>query len=62
MNDQSDDVDHLFKLVLIGDTEVGKSNILLRFTKNSFAQEGRSTIGVEFSAKKLILNDVKVKV
>lgn len=46
-------LDHLFKLVLIGDSQVGKSNILLRFTKNHFSLDSRTTIGVEFSSKKL---------
>lgn len=32
-NDQ-DHYDHLFKIVLIGDSAVGKSNLLLRYTKN----------------------------
>ncbi|CAN1282584.1 Ras-related protein Rab11C [Linum perenne] len=41
------DYDYLFKIVLIGDSGVGKSNILSRFTRNEFCLESKSTIGVE---------------
>jgi len=44
---RDDDYDYLFKLVLIGDSAVGKSNLLGRFTKNEFNLESKSTIGVE---------------
>ena len=44
---RDDDYDYLFKLVLIGDSGVGKSNLLGRFTKNEFNLESKSTIGVE---------------
>eukprot|EP00475_Leptophrys_vorax_P037737 TRINITY_DN6546_c0_g1_i2.p1 TRINITY_DN6546_c0_g1~~TRINITY_DN6546_c0_g1_i2.p1 ORF type:complete len:245 (+),score=55.58 TRINITY_DN6546_c0_g1_i2:28-735(+) len=43
--------DHLFKIVLVGDSGVGKSNILSRFTKNAFTEDERSTIGVEFATR-----------
>jgi hypothetical protein len=50
-------VDHeysyLFKMVLIGDSGVGKSNILSRFTRNHFSLDSKSTIGVEFATKSL---------
>jgi len=46
-----DDYDYLFKIVLIGDSGVGKSNILTRFTKNEFNLESKTTIGVEFATK-----------
>ncbi|KAL0533265.1 hypothetical protein IC582_030481 [Cucumis melo] len=36
--------DYLFKIVLIGDSDVGKSNILSRFTRNEFCLESKSTI------------------
>lgn len=43
--------DYLFKIVLIGDSGVGKSNILSRFTRNEFCLESKSTIGVEFATR-----------
>ncbi|KAH7577071.1 hypothetical protein ACOSP7_002182 [Xanthoceras sorbifolium] len=54
-----DDYDYLFKLVLIGDSGVGKSNLLSRFTRNEFNLESKSTIGVEFATKSLKI-DAKV--
>ena len=48
-----DEYDYLFKVVLIGDSGVGKSNLLSRFTKNSFALDSKSTIGVEFATRTL---------
>lgn len=48
---QNEDFDLLFKIVLIGDSGVGKSNLLTRFTKNDFNFKSTSTIGVEFSTR-----------
>merc|ERR1712224_29315 len=42
------DYDHLFKVLLIGDSCVGKSQMLLRFADDSFNQETEPTIGVDF--------------
>ncbi|RZB46419.1 Ras-related protein Rab11E [Glycine soja] len=44
-----DEYDYLFKLVLISDSGVGKSNLLSHFTRNEFNLESKSTIGVEFA-------------
>lgn len=38
-------------MVLIGDSGVGKSNLLSRFTRNEFNLESKSTIGVEFATR-----------
>ncbi|KAA8590040.1 hypothetical protein FQN60_013405, partial [Etheostoma spectabile] len=41
----------LVLVVLIGDSGVGKSNLLSRFTRNEFNLESKSTIGVEFATR-----------
>ncbi|XP_004505464.1 ras-related protein Rab11D-like [Cicer arietinum] len=56
-----DEYDYLFKLVLIGDSGVGKSNLLSRFTKNEFNLESKSTIGVEFATKTLNIHAKIIK-
>ena len=43
----------MFKCVLIGDTGVGKSNLLRRFTRDEFTMDSKSTIGVEFATKQI---------
>jgi len=43
-----DEYDHLYKIVLIGDSGVGKSNLISRFAKNEFNLESKTTIGVSF--------------
>ncbi|RWR86479.1 ras-related protein RABA1c [Cinnamomum micranthum f. kanehirae] len=56
-----DDYDYLFKVVLIGDSGVGKSNLLSRFTKNEFSLESKSTIGVEFATRSLNVEGKVIK-
>ncbi|KAL2341822.1 hypothetical protein Fmac_009762 [Flemingia macrophylla] len=56
-----EDYDYLFKVVLIGDSGVGKSNLLSRFTKNEFSLESKSTIGVEFATRSIRVDDKVVK-
>ncbi|XP_059285262.1 ras-related protein YPT3 [Lycium ferocissimum] len=56
-----EEYDYLFKLVLIGDSGVGKSNLLSRFTKNEFNLESKSTIGVEFATKSLKIEGKVIK-
>ncbi|CAA0815462.1 Ras-related protein RABA1f [Striga hermonthica] len=56
-----DDYDYLFKLVLIGDSGVGKSNLLSRFARNEFSLESKSTIGVEFATRSIRVDDKIIK-
>ena len=58
----SAEYDYLFKIVLIGDTCVGKSQLLSRFSKNEFTLESKATIGVEFAAKTIMTaNNTAIK-
>ena len=58
----SDDYDYLYKVVMIGDSGVGKSNVLLRFIRNEFDSQKKSTIGVEFSSKQIQYKDEIVRI
>ncbi|KAF4741507.1 Ras- protein rabd1 [Perkinsus olseni] len=55
------DYDHLFKLVLIGDSGVGKSCLLLRFADDSFTDSYITTIGVDFRFRTIPVSDKTVK-
>ena len=59
---ESSSADYIFKIVLTGDSGVGKSNLLSRFTRNEFSLESRSTIGVEFSTKEVQVDGKTIKV
>ncbi|XP_030471148.1 ras-related protein RABA5a-like [Syzygium oleosum] len=53
--------DYLFKVVLIGDSAVGKSNLLARFARDEFYPNSKSTIGVEFQTQKLNIDGKEIK-
>ena len=61
MSDNGPDYDYLFKILLVGDTTVGKSSLLIRFIENTYQEEMTSTIGVDFvsikNIKKLNIED-----
>ena len=59
MGSRDDEYDYLFKVVLIGDSGVGKSNLLSRFTRNEFNLESKSTIGVEFATRSIEVSPVQ---
>ncbi|MBN3272872.1 RB11A protein, partial [Polyodon spathula] len=48
-------------VVLIGDSGVGKTNLLSRFTRNEFNLESKSTIGVEFATRSINVEGKTVK-
>lgn len=53
--------DYLFKLLVIGDTHVGKSCILLRFADDKYTDDFISTIGVDFKVKTIELDNKIIK-
>ncbi|KAL0218585.1 hypothetical protein P9112_004238 [Eukaryota sp. TZLM1-RC] len=61
MGDSRVDYDYLFKIVLIGDSGSGKSCLLSRFTRDEFIKESKSTIGVEFATRSLVLDGITIK-
>jgi len=52
---------YLFKYIIIGDTGVGKSCLLLQFTDKRFRQQHDLTIGVEFGARTIQINEKNIK-
>ncbi|XP_078447308.1 ras-related protein RABA2a-like [Wolffia australiana] len=56
-----EEYDYLFKIVLIGDSAVGKSNLLSRFTRNEFSLDSKSTIGVEFATRAVQVDEKIIK-
>ncbi|KAN0035994.1 hypothetical protein ACTA71_005292 [Dictyostelium dimigraforme] len=52
-----EDSEYLFKIVIIGDSAVGKSNLLNRFTRNEFAEKTKATIGVDFGTKSIEIDN-----
>jgi Ras-related protein Rab-2A len=48
---------YLLKYIIIGNSSVGKSNLLLKFAHNKFLDEYQATIGVEFGAKNVEIDN-----
>ncbi|CAL5337107.1 unnamed protein product [Camellia sinensis] len=61
--DSSDDEgeEYLFKVVIIGDSAVGKSNLLSRYARNEFNMHSKATIGVEFQTQSMDIDGKEVK-
>ncbi|MFH4983027.1 hypothetical protein AB6A40_009736 [Gnathostoma spinigerum] len=53
--------DYLFKLLLIGDSGVGKTCVLFRFSDDSFNNSFISTIGIDFKIRTIELDGKKIK-
>uniref|UniRef100_A0A672IJ68 small monomeric GTPase n=1 Tax=Salarias fasciatus TaxID=181472 RepID=A0A672IJ68_SALFA len=53
--------DYLFKLLLIGDSGVGKTCVLFRFSEDAFNSTFISTIGIDFKIRTIELDGKKIK-
>ena len=51
----------VFKILLLGDSSVGKTSLMIRFTDDSFEENSASTIGAEFKKKEIELNEKKIE-
>ncbi|XP_063687507.1 ras-related protein Rab-3-like [Bolinopsis microptera] len=58
-NDQT--FDYMFKLLIIGNSSVGKTSFLFRYCDNSFTQAFVSTVGIDFKVKTVYRHDKRVK-
>ncbi|CAL9148010.1 ras-related protein RGP1 [Musa acuminata AAA Group] len=54
-------IDYVFKVVLIGDSAVGKSQLLARFSRNEFSIDSKATIGVEFQTRTITIDHKTIK-
>lgn len=54
-------LDYLFKIVLVGNTGVGKSCLLTRFADNSFSDSNTATIGVDFKIRSIVIDGKHTK-
>lgn len=48
------------KVVLLGESGVGKTSLLERFVKNRFSQQYKATIGADFYTKEMLVDDVDI--
>ena len=60
-SDEEGSEEYLFKIVIIGDSAVGKSNLLSRYARNEFNPHSKATIGVEFQTQSLEIDGKEVK-
>lgn len=62
MNTSTPNFHYLFKYIIIGNAAVGKSNMLLQYIHKTFKQEYQLTIGVEFGAKNITVEDRIIRI
>ncbi|KAL8181159.1 UNVERIFIED_CONTAM: Ras- protein Rab-1A [Gekko kuhli] len=61
MSSMNPEYDYLFKLLLIGDSGVGKSCLLLRFADDTYTESYISTIGVDFKIRTIELDGKTIR-
>ena len=62
MGDHAKQYDVMLKLLLIGDSAVGKSSILMRFCSDEYDESLQTTVGVDFHVKMMLSGETRVKV
>lgn len=58
---EAERIAYVFKVVVIGDSAVGKTQLLSRFAKNEFCLDSKSTIGVEFQTRTVTISSKLIK-
>jgi Ras-related protein Rab-11A len=58
---EDDNYEMMFKVVLVGDSFVGKTNIMSKYLKNEFHEDSKATVGVEFGSKQFTIEGHSIK-
>ena len=58
---EDDNYEMMFKVVLVGDSFVGKTNIMSKYLKNEFHEDSKATVGVEFGSKQFKIEGHTIK-
>ena len=58
---EEDNYEMMFKVVLVGDASVGKTNLMSKYLKNEFKEDSKATVGVEFGAKQFTIDGHAIK-
>ena len=58
---EEENYEMMFKVVLVGDSFVGKTNIMSKYLKNEFHEDSKATVGVEFGSKQFTIDGHSVK-
>ena len=61
-DEEENNYELLYKIIIIGDAAVGKSNILNRYVKNEFSENIKSTVGVELGIKFIKVKGTNTKI
>ena len=60
-NQKSENYEKILKMVIIGDSNVGKTKICCKYLYNEFTNDTKSTVGVDLFSKSMLVNDIKIK-
>ena len=62
MQTEDESVDIIIKIVLVGDSAVGKTNLIQKYLRDKYDSDTKATIGVDFFAKDIVMDNHKLKV
>ena len=58
---EDDNYEMMFKVVIVGDSFVGKTNIMSKYLKNEFHEDSKATVGVEFGSRQFNIEGHVIK-
>ena len=58
---EDENYEMMLKVVLVGDSSVGKTNIMSKYLKNEFHEDSKATVGVEFGSKQFNIEGHSIK-